>query len=135
MRHRAFTLIELIAVIVVLAVLAGVAIPKYLNMSDKAYLTNAKRFEAQLKEARTQYIGKVGKLPVSFNSWIDYDGNPDDNFDLVSSKEIRPLLADPGADIAHNNSQQLRFTFKNGLVATYDYDPVTGSITATYTGP
>lgn len=34
--RRAFTLIELIAVMVVLAVLAGVAIPKYFNYADKA---------------------------------------------------------------------------------------------------
>ena len=34
--RRAFTLIELIAVMVVLAVLAGVAIPKYFDYSDRA---------------------------------------------------------------------------------------------------
>jgi len=34
--RRAFTLIELIAVMVVLAVLAGVAIPKYFNYADRA---------------------------------------------------------------------------------------------------
>lgn len=35
-RRRAFTLIELIAVIVVLAILAGVAVPKYFDYSTKA---------------------------------------------------------------------------------------------------
>lgn len=34
--RRAFTLIELVAVMVVLAVLAGVAIPKYFNYADRA---------------------------------------------------------------------------------------------------
>jgi len=33
---RAFTLIELIAVMVVLAVLAGVAVPRYINYTDRA---------------------------------------------------------------------------------------------------
>jgi len=35
-RHRGFTLIELIAVIVVLAILAGVALPKYFDYSAQA---------------------------------------------------------------------------------------------------
>ena len=34
--HRGFTLIELIAVIVILAVMAGVAVPKYFDSSSKA---------------------------------------------------------------------------------------------------
>ena len=34
-RHHAFTLIELIAVMVVLAVLAGIAIPKYFDYKDR----------------------------------------------------------------------------------------------------
>ncbi|MEM7754559.1 MAG: type II secretion system protein [Planctomycetota bacterium] len=35
-RRHAFTLIELIAVIVVLAILAGVAVPRYFNYADQA---------------------------------------------------------------------------------------------------
>lgn len=35
-RRNAFTLVELVAVMVVLAVLAGVAMPKYFNYADKA---------------------------------------------------------------------------------------------------
>lgn len=34
--HRGFTLIELIAVIVVLAILAGVAVPRYFDYTDRA---------------------------------------------------------------------------------------------------
>jgi len=36
MKRRAFTLIELVAVMVVLAVLAGVAIPKYFDYADRS---------------------------------------------------------------------------------------------------
>ena len=35
-QQRGFTLIELIAVVVILAILAGVALPKYFNYADKA---------------------------------------------------------------------------------------------------
>ena len=40
--RRAFTLIELIAVIVVLAILAGVALPKYFDYSAQAKLASVK---------------------------------------------------------------------------------------------
>lgn len=40
--HRGFTLIELIAVIVVLAILAGVAIPKYFDYSAQAKVSATK---------------------------------------------------------------------------------------------
>lgn len=40
--RRAFTLIELIAVIIVLAILAGVAVPKYFDYSTKAKESAAK---------------------------------------------------------------------------------------------
>lgn len=40
--RRAFTLIELIAVIIVLAILAGVALPKYFDYSTKAKESAAK---------------------------------------------------------------------------------------------
>lgn len=40
--RRAFTLVELIAVIIVLAILAGVAVPKYFDYSTKAKESAAK---------------------------------------------------------------------------------------------
>lgn len=41
-RHAGFTLIELIAVIVVLAILAGVALPKYFDYSAQARASSCK---------------------------------------------------------------------------------------------
>ncbi|MEL7474243.1 MAG: prepilin-type N-terminal cleavage/methylation domain-containing protein [Planctomycetota bacterium] len=41
-RRQAFTLIELIAVIIVLAILAGVAVPRYFDYADRARESSAK---------------------------------------------------------------------------------------------
>ena len=53
--RRAFTLIELIAVIVVLAILAGVAIPRFLDQSDAARISAAKGARSALASAVLNY--------------------------------------------------------------------------------
>lgn len=51
MHRGAFTLVELVAVIVVLAVLAGVAIPKYHDMGARARVSSAKYARSTLESA------------------------------------------------------------------------------------
>jgi prepilin-type N-terminal cleavage/methylation domain-containing protein len=61
--RRAFTLIELIVVIVVLAILAGVAIPRYMNQNEYA------------KTAKLQdYLGKVRSAVAQFRLKASVDG-------------------------------------------------------------
>lgn len=51
MRIKGFTLIELIVVIVLLAVLAATALPKFINLSDDAHLAIAQNTRGNLKSA------------------------------------------------------------------------------------
>lgn len=54
-RGRGFTLVELIAVIVVLAILAGVAIPKYFDYSAKAKESACKGMLGAVRSAISNY--------------------------------------------------------------------------------
>ena len=66
MGRRAFTLVELIAVIVVLAILAGVAIPKYFDFRERALVTaTAAQFKV-LQRAGQQYFYQNGAWPVDW---------------------------------------------------------------------
>lgn len=61
--RRAFTLVELIVVIVILAILAGVAIPRYMNQNEYA------------KTAKLQdYLGKVRSAVGHFRLKASVDG-------------------------------------------------------------
>lgn len=80
-RGRGFTLIELIAVIVVLAILAGVAIPRYIDYSQRAQAaaiaTSLKRMSRALLSYRMDFgvfpgaNGQFFPLPTTMNPYID----------------------------------------------------------------
>jgi prepilin-type N-terminal cleavage/methylation domain-containing protein len=132
--RRGFTLVELIATIVVLGILAGIAIPTYRNYSDRAYRAMANDIEVKLKLGRTWYIGETQRLPMRMTSFISWN-NPDNAMSFLGfGSDVRSSLADPGGDIGVDHNT-VRLEYKNGLVATYTYDPATGAITATYVGP
>lgn len=82
-RSQGFTLIELVAVIVILSVLAVVALPRFLNTTDQAHDSAMKgvngAFSAAAQSARAQWLtdGQTGgtvnfdgnAVPVSVNGW------------------------------------------------------------------
>lgn len=77
----AFTLVELIAIIVVLAILAGVAIPKYYDLSTRARVSATGRSWGVLARAVNQYM-------------IDNEDRPAPNVnDALMPPQLDPYLA------------------------------------------
>lgn len=67
---RAFTLIELIAVIVVLAILVGVAVPRYMNYSSRARVTTTAAAFKTFWRAQLAYERINGPIQAPPALWI-----------------------------------------------------------------
>jgi prepilin-type N-terminal cleavage/methylation domain-containing protein len=62
-RRNGFTLVELVVVILILGILAGVAAPKMLNTSSKATDNGLKQTLAIVRDAIELHMAQLGTLP------------------------------------------------------------------------
>ena len=105
-----FTLIELMIVLVVIAVLAGIIVPKYLERIDEANETVLKQDLAGMRTAIDQFYRDKGSYPTNLS-------------DLVSQRYIRTVPVDPITKSAASwklvpskNSEQNIFDIKSGAI-------------------
>ncbi|ADL13276.1 competence type IV pilus major pilin ComGC [Acetohalobium arabaticum] len=77
-----FTLIELMIVIAVLGVLAGIAIPRFSGVTDKADIASAESDLRNLQTAAEMYIAEHSTTPNSITSLSGYidDAESDDYY-------------------------------------------------------
>ena len=73
--RTAFTLVELLTVIAIIAVLMGILFPTINSAIESAKKTQAKNDELQIVNAVKAYYTEYGKYPVDYNSGnFTYDG-------------------------------------------------------------
>lgn len=70
-RHKGFTLVELVVVIMILGILAAVAAPKLLKTSDAANENGLKQSLAVVRDAIERYNAEKGKLPGDLDTEQD----------------------------------------------------------------
>lgn len=67
--HRAFTLIELVAVIIVLAILSAVVVPKYVDHSQRARVAVVANEFRTIRQALINYNRDNGAWPADTATW------------------------------------------------------------------
>ena len=68
MNRKGFTLIELLIVVVIIGILAAIAIPKFANTKEKAYLASMKSDLRNLVTAEEAYFADSVKYTTSLGT-------------------------------------------------------------------
>jgi prepilin-type N-terminal cleavage/methylation domain-containing protein len=74
-RRNGFTLIELVVVIMILGILAGVAAPKLLSTSGTATDNGIKQTLTVVRDAIELYTAKYGQIPACTATGSDFKGH------------------------------------------------------------
>ena len=82
MKARGFTLVELLVVMVIIALLLSLALPRYFNHLENSRETILKQDLAVMRDAIDKYHGDTGRYPESLEA-------------LVEARYLRALPVDP----------------------------------------
>ena len=125
MKSRGFTLIELLIVVVIIGILAAIAIPKFANTKQKAYVAQMKSDLKNLATAEEAYFYDSTSYTTSLVSL--------NNFRSSTGVTLTVLAGTPmgwSAQAMHSSTTRACYLF-NGNAAAVGNATVAGKITCT----
>jgi len=125
LKSRGFTLIELLIVVVIIGILAAIAIPKFANTKQKAYVAQMKSDLKNLATAEEAYFYDSTSYTTSLVAL--------NNFRSSTGVTLTVLEGTPmgwSAQALHSSTTRACYLF-NGNAAAVGNATVTGKITCT----
>jgi prepilin-type N-terminal cleavage/methylation domain-containing protein len=125
LKSRGFTLIELLIVVVIIGILAAIAIPKFANTKQKAYVAQMKSDLKNLATAEEAYFYDSTSYTTSLVSL--------NNFRSSTGVTLTVLAGTPmgwSAQAMHSSTTRACYLF-NGNAAAVGNATVAGKITCT----
>ena len=124
---RAFTLIELVAVIVVLAILAGIAIPQYIDYSSNAKISSTKGVLGGVRSAVANFYANSSVTGTAAYPTLT-------QLQTVGTVLSEPMPINPFNGASTITSSTWTATCPVAGSYGWDYDPTTGRFWANSSG-
>lgn len=121
-KNKGFTLIELVVVIAILGILAGIAIPRYLDMKEEALGARIFGDLGAIESAANMYLTTTGKYPYRINHYTDKKGHNYSEFEsqlvttFLASWPQTPVAKDSYFRIIGNDGKVYRYQIKRDNV-------------------
>jgi|GEM_PF-326770 len=122
MKHRLFTLVELLTVIAVIAILAGIAVPVVVGMQSKGRETSARADMNAIKIALTQFKADYSVWPQCTSTGLIASGD----LLITTTFPLSPSSARTTAETAYDEITQA--LTNNTVVATSPTSPAASAL-------
>jgi len=114
MNRRGFTLLELIIVIIVIGILASIALPKYIQVTEKARTAEAKSALSSLRSSQIRYYAQWGVYAQGVGAMLILDAELTDTGKYFGFEGANAAQSPTYVARATRNTDQLAAKYTGG---------------------